>query len=58
MSLSATIDIRKAHHTGMQGGEQPMSIKKQVQYLIEEATEPKNLAQGESITHAFAQCLC
>ena len=29
------------------GEEQAMSIKQQVQYLIEEATEPKNLAQGE-----------
>ena len=33
---------------GLEGGDQPMSIKEQVQHLIEEATEPKNLAQGES----------
>lgn len=45
--------VRFAAHlliiTGLEKGEeQAMSIKQQVQYLIEEATDPINLAQGES----------
>lgn len=57
--MSYTLDTRalglRAEFSGYEkGSEQPLEVKRQVQLLIAEATDPANLAQGGSPTFIAA----